>query len=191
MNRAAYDALLDRKSVRAFDGRPVPGEVKDAILLAATRAPTAGNQQLYTIIDVTDPALKQRLSVTCDDQPFIAEAPMVLIFLADCRKWRAAFEAVGASPRAPGVGDLMLSVGDATAAAQNAVIAAECFGLGSCYIGDVMERCEAHRELLRLPQWVFPAAMLVIGYPTEQQDRARSPAAVRWRPSRARTRTAT
>ncbi len=54
-------------------------------------------------------------------------------------------------------------------AAQNAVIAAESFGLGSCYIGDIMEQYETHRELLNLPPYVFPIGMVVFGYPTQQQ----------------------
>lgn len=72
-------------------------------------------------------------------------------------------------PRRPGSGDLLLAVDDALIAAQNAVTAAESLGIGSCYIGDIMEQCELHRELLRLPEYVFPAAMLVFGYPTAQQ----------------------
>jgi hypothetical protein len=32
-----------------------------------------------------------------------------------------------------------------------------------------MEQHEFHRELLQLPDYVFPAAMLVFGYPTQQQ----------------------
>ena len=63
----------------------------------------------------------------------------------------------------------MLAVEDAIIAAQNAVVAAESLGIGSCYIGDIMEQCETHRELLQLPEYVFPAGMLVFGYPTEQQ----------------------
>lgn len=63
----------------------------------------------------------------------------------------------------------MLAVSDTLIAAQNAVVAAESLGLGSCYIGDITERCEIHRALLRLPAYVFPAAMLVLGYPTQQQ----------------------
>ena len=42
-------------------------------------------------------------------------------------------------------------------------------GLGSCYIGDVMERKEEVSELLGLPPHVFPAAMLVLGFPTAGQ----------------------
>ena len=42
------------------------------------QAPTAGNQMLYTILDITDAALKARLADLCDHQPFIADAPVVL-----------------------------------------------------------------------------------------------------------------
>ena len=161
--------LHDRKSVRAFCDRAIGREEKLAILQAAAQAPTAGNQQLYTILDVTDPSLKARLAVSCDNQPFIAKADMVLIFCADCRKWYDAFRAAGCEPRLPGVGDLLLAVSDANIAAQNAVCAAHSLGIGSCYIGDIMEGCEEHREMLGLPEYVFPAAMLIFGYPTDQQ----------------------
>ena len=168
--------LMARKSVRAFEEREIPAGVKEAILLSAVNAPTAGNQQLYTIIDVTDQAIKNRLVDTCDHQPFIASAKMVLIFCADCRKWYDAFRHAGCAPRRPGPGDLMLAVSDATIAAQNAVVAAESLGVGSCYIGDVMENCEAQRELLGLPEYVFPCCMLVFGYPTQQQKDRPKPA---------------
>ena len=161
--------LDERKSTRAFEERAISPEDRAAILRAAAMAPTAGNQQLYTIIDVTDPSLKETLVRTCDNQPFIAKAPMVLIFCADCRKWYNTFVAAGCQPRQPGAGDLLLAVSDTNIAAQNAVVAAHSLGIGSCYIGDIMERCEEHRRLLRLPKWVFPAAMLVFGYPTQQQ----------------------
>ena len=80
-------SLYQRKSVRAYEGRGVEPEKKQTILEAALQAPTAGNMSLYTILDITDPALKQRLSVTCDNQPFIATAPLVLVFCADYRRW--------------------------------------------------------------------------------------------------------
>ena len=124
--------LAARRSVRAFEDRDIPGEVRAAILEAAAQAPTAGNQQLYTILDVTDPQLKARLAETCDHQPFIATAPMVLIFLADVCKWLDAYREAGCEPRAPGAGDVMLAASDAAIAAQNAVTAAWSLGVGSC-----------------------------------------------------------
>ena len=161
--------LYARKSVRVFEDREISPEDKQAILKAAAMAPTAGNQQLYTILDITDPQLKEALSESCDHQPFIARAKLVLIFCADCLKWRDAFACADAQPRMPGPGDLLLAASDALIAAQNAVTAAESLGIGSCYIGDIMENCEIHREMLKLPEYVFPAAMVVFGYPTRQQ----------------------
>ena len=168
-------SLHQRKSVRVYEDKPIPQEMKQAILEAAMQAPSAGCQQLYTILDITDQKRKEALADSCDHQPFIAKAPMVLVFCADCKKWYDAYLEAGCQPRRPGVGDLMLAVTDAAIAAQNAVVAAESFGIGSCYIGDIMENCETQRNLLELPAYVFPAAMLVFGWPTEQQKQRKKP----------------
>ena len=170
--------LYARKSVRAFTEQEIEEKIVQEILLSAAMAPTAGNQQLYTIIRVTDPEIKRQLSESCDHQPFIAEGKLVLVFCADCLKWYEAFLAAGCDPRNPGAGDLLLAVDDALIAAQNAVVAAESYGIGSCYIGDVMENIETQREILGLPDYVFPAALLVFGYPTEQQKNRKKPARV-------------
>ena len=167
--------LFSRKSVRVFTDKEISPKDKELILQSAAMAPTAGNQQLYTILDITDQALKDALVKTCDNQPFIAEAKMVLIFCADCKKWYDGFNSVGCEPRKPGVGDLLLAVSDTNIAAQNAVTAAWSLGIGSCYIGDIMENYEENRKLLNLPEYVFPAAMLVFGYPTEQQAERTKP----------------
>lgn len=171
--------LISRKSVRAYTDREITTEEKEAILRAAAEAPTAGNQQLYTILDITDQEIKNRLVETCDHQPMIAQAKLVLIFCADCKKWYDAYLSVGCQPRQPGAGDLMLAACDAMIAAQNAVTAAESLGIGSCYIGDIMENCEAQRELLCLPDYVFPVGMVIFGYPTQQQMSRPKPERVR------------
>ena len=133
------ESLYQRKSMRAYEDREIPEEMKNLILKAASQAPTAGCQQLYTILDITDQKLKEALSESCDHQPFIAKAPMVLVFCADCKKWYDTYLEAGCTPRKPGAGDLMLAVTDAAIAAQNAVVAAESFGIGSCYIGDTVK----------------------------------------------------
>lgn len=43
-------------------------------------------------------------------------------------------------------------------------------GIGSCYIGDIMEQYETHRDLFGLPKYAVPAAMVVFGYPSRQQQ---------------------
>ena len=59
-------SLYDRKSVRIFTDESVGPEEKALLLECAFQAPTAGCQQLYTIIDVTDPAEKEELARLCD-----------------------------------------------------------------------------------------------------------------------------
>lgn len=167
--------LTERKSIRSYTNQEISPDCKELILRAAMEAPTAGNQQLYTILDITSQGLKDRLAVTCDNQPFIAKGKMVLIFCADFQKWYQAFTLAGCSPRKPGPGDFLLAVEDAAIAAQNAVTAAESLRIGSCYIGDIMENYEVHKELLGLPEFVFPALMLVFGYPTAQQKEREKP----------------
>lgn len=167
---ALIDLLERRVSTRAYAPTPITASEKHAILNAAFRAPTAGNMMLYSIIDVTDQAIKDRLAVTCDDQPFIATAPLVLVFLADFQRWIDLFahsdvtslDGVG-HRGAPAAGDLLLACSDALIAAQNAVVAAESMGIGSCYIGDVLENDEEHAELLALPPHALPIAMVCFG----------------------------
>ncbi|GLB29862.1 nitroreductase [Lacrimispora amygdalina] len=161
--------LMERKSVRVYEDKQIEQEKKAVIMEAALQAPTAGNMTLYSIIDVTDPELKKTLSVTCDNQPFIAQAPMVLVFVADYQKWYDLFCKYDDTVRAPGMGDFMLAADDALIAAQNAVVAAQSMGIGSCYIGDILEQYETHRELFSLPRYAVPAAMVVFGYPVQQQ----------------------
>ena len=168
-------SLHDRKSVRVFTEEPISDADKTQILEAALAAPSAGCQLLYTILDITDQAKKDRLADLCDHQPFIAKAPMVLIFCADCQKWLSFYQEAGLTPRTPGSGDLLLAVEDAVIAAQNAVTAAQSLNIGSCYIGDIMENVEEIRSLLALPSYVYPAAMLVFGHPTASQLERKKP----------------
>ena len=166
--------IHNRRSTRKYADTLISAEEKDTILQAALRAPTAGNMMLYSIIEVEDQALKDRLAVTCDNQPFIACAPYLLLFLADYQRWVDAFNWSGAprlaleqgiQPRLPQEGDLLLACCDALIAAQTAVIAAESLGIGSCYIGDILENCEEHREIFRLPRYTFPITLLCFGRP--------------------------
>jgi FMN reductase (NADPH) len=168
--------LKNRKSVRVFEEKPITADIKREILNAAFEAPTAGAMMLYSILDITDQALKEKLAITCDNQPFIAKAPLVLIFLADYQRWYDSFCFEACNPRVPGEGDIMLACADAMIAAQNTVVAAESLGIGACYIGDITENCEVVRELLALPDYVMPAGMVVYGYPAESQRIRKKPA---------------
>ena len=174
--------IENRKSTRNFAPTPIRPEERQAILHASMRAPTAGNMMLYSIIEVEDQSIKEQLAESCDHQPFIAKAPMVLLFVADYRRWidfydfceveKTCFEK-GISPRKPAEGDLLLACCDALIAAQTAVIAAESLGIGSCYIGDILEQAEFHRQLFSLPQYTLPITLVVFGRPAVEKEEKR------------------
>jgi len=76
-------------------GPEISEDAKNQILRATLRAPTAGNMMLYSIIEVKDQSAKDTLAKTCDNQPFIARAPLVLLFLADYQRWWDYFKVSG------------------------------------------------------------------------------------------------
>jgi FMN reductase (NADPH)/FMN reductase [NAD(P)H] len=178
------EVIHQRRSIRRYDPSPLTEEEKNAILAAAMRAPTAGNMMLYTIIEVEEQSMKDQLARTCDNQPFIAKAPYVLLFLADYQRWMDLYEGadcrarateLGIHPRTPAEGDLMLAMMDALIAAQTAALAAESLGIGSCYIGDIIENWETHQEMFNLPQYTFPAVLLCLGRPAKGPLKKRAP----------------
>ena len=64
---STLDELRERTSVRAYTDEPISPEDERAIIQAAFEAPTAGNQQPYSLIIVRDQALKERMAVLCDN----------------------------------------------------------------------------------------------------------------------------
>jgi FMN reductase (NADPH) len=168
------ELLLKRRSVRSFAPQKIEEEQIALLKEATLRAPTAGNMVLYSILEIDNQATKEELARLCDNQIMIAKAPLVWVFVADLAKWvtyyreeQAIAKAQSIQWREPAAGDLMLAIDDALIAAQNAVIAAEALGLGSCYIGDVLEQHEDITELLQLPPYTAVATMVIFGLPPE------------------------
>ena len=157
--------ISERVSLRRYDDKDISDRHMDIILDSAIKAPTAGNMMMYSILKITDDDLKESLSKTCDNQPFIKKAPVVLVFVADVKKWFDYYKICGEeNVKTPQINEFMLSVNDALIACQNAVLAAESLNIGSCYIGDIMENYEQVKSLLNLPKHTFPAAMITLGY---------------------------
>ena len=171
VTQGVQDVILKRKSVRDFIERDVEPEKKQAIYDAILAAPTTENMMMYTVIAVTDPEVRAKLS----RQPAMRKAPMILVFCADYRRWYDVFCKYIDPVRVPAEGDMLLAQQDTLVAAQTTVIAAESLGIGSCYIGDILENYEIHQKLLNLPKYVIPTCMVVFGYPTQQQKDREKP----------------
>jgi nitroreductase len=165
---------MNRRSVRAYQDKEITEETLDIIKAAIVRAPTAGNMTFYSVIIVKDDDKKKKLAVLCDDQPMIAKAPLVMVFLADMQKHydymklSESDKKTGIDFPSPGLGDFHLAMQDSIIAAQTSVVAADSLGIGSVYIGDIIENYEDVQNLLNLPQYAVPSCMVIMGYPKNE-----------------------
>ena len=173
------EILKSHTSIRKFNETKITDEQVQCIVDSAMRGATAGNMMAYSIIKVRSKETLSKLAKSCDNQPFIESADLALLFVADNYKWHRFFKERNIEEsfpdyKGPCISDFMLGIQDGMIAAQNAVIAAESMGIGTCYIGDIMENYEYHKELFNLPEYTMPITLIVMGnYDTKPQTRDR------------------
>ncbi len=151
-----FEAICERRSIRAFAGRPVGDADVWRILEAVNAAPSAGNLQAYEIYWVRAETARWALARAAHDQEFVAQAPVVLVFCA---------HAARSGRRYGRRGETLYAVQDATIAATFAMLAAVALGLGSVWVGAFDE--EQVRSVIGAPAGLRPVAILPIGYPAE------------------------
>jgi FMN reductase [NAD(P)H] len=160
--------LLERGSCRTFEDRDIPADVLQTVLEAGVHAATGGNLQPYSIIQIQDLATRQALAEKCG-QGFIARAPTSLMFCLDwyrLEQW--ARLQVAPCTASSSFRHFWISFQDTVICAQNICTAADAMGLGSVYIGTVLEFFDEIKEMLGLPQKVFPVVLLCLGYPKDR-----------------------
>ena len=80
--------INNRMSLRKYSKNSITDEELNIILNSAMRAPTVGNMMLYSILVIKDKETMKKLSKTCDNQPFIENSDVILIFLGDLSRWQ-------------------------------------------------------------------------------------------------------
>lgn len=155
--------LLNRRSIRKYEDRPVPDELLDAVLEAGLYAPSGMNTQGVRLIAVRDKATRDSLSklnaavMGRDADPFYG-APCVIVVLADPEIYGGWVE-------------------DGALALGNMMNAAHALGLGSCWIHRAKQVFDAPegKELLRkwgLPEHLRGVGNCILGYPACGQPKA-------------------
>ena len=160
------ETLLNHRSVRFYLPQSVPAPAVELAISAAQSAPSSSNLQAWSVVAIEDKDRKARIYAVAGNQKQIEQAPLLLVWLADLARLRGITDAQG-SP-AEGLEYLesfLLAIIDATLAAQNAVVAFESLGLGTCYIGALRNNPMAVAKELALPKEVFPVFGLTVGYP--------------------------
>lgn len=166
------ETLLYRTSVRRYERESIPEEVMDFIYKAVENTPTSYNGQQFTVIDISDQELKEKLyEITGQKQ--LKTCNRLLMFCSDYNK--IALLAAKKGLEMPGITNttdgLIIGVIDASLAMMSAVVAAQSAGLGSNCIG-YLRTVDPWKvsELLGLPKGVFVVCGLALGIPREQPD---------------------
>lgn len=157
--------LLQRhRSIRKFTPDPVSPEQIKAIVSSAQSASSSSNVQAYSIIGVTDAAMKNELASLSGNR-HVAECPLFLVWCADLYRLRQACAKRGVEMVSGTLENFLVTSVDTALAAQNAAVAAESMGLGVVYIGGIRNQSREVTRLLKLPQLVYPVFGMCIGYP--------------------------
>lgn len=164
-------ALVSHRTARAYLPEPVQTGALEAIVAAAQSASASSNHHQWSVVAVTEPALKAQLSELAQGSaghgnPHMHEAPVLLLWVADLSRNAAIAADAGTPNIVHGHLDafLMSSV-DAALASQNAVVAAESLGLAVCYIGGMRNRAAEVAQLVGLPKLAYVVFGMTLGYP--------------------------
>lgn len=158
--------VLNEKNSRVLYPHPISSQIREQLLEAAVGAPTATALQAYSIIVVEDPLQRQSLHQVCQ-YPSNTESPLLVVFCIDLYRIKHIIIEQEKPEQdfhrdCPNI--FMLAICDAVAAAQAMVTTAKRKGLVADYSGTILNNVGCVRKILALPEYVFPIAMLRLGY---------------------------
>jgi len=162
-------ALFDHKTCRNYKPDPIPESILNEILLAGSRASTTGNMQVYSIIVSKEETSRQKLWEFHFKQNMVLQAPVILTFCADFKRFSTWCKQRKADPGYDNFLSFFTAAIDALLASQNVAIAAEAHGLGICYLGTTTYNAAKLIDFFKLPELVVPVTTLVVGYPNEDK----------------------
>lgn len=145
--------IFERKSVRSFENKVLSKEQLELIVKAGMAAPSARNLQPWAFIIITD---RNTLNTLADRLPYAKMLHEASAAIVVC----GVPENAGDSPEG-------YWVQDCSAATQNILLAIESMGLGAVWTGVYprSERIDVVRNVLSIPQNVFPLNVIPVGYP--------------------------
>jgi nitroreductase len=160
--------LLGHRTHRRYKPDPVPDDVLEIALSAALSSPSKSDLQQVGVVVVKDRANQAAIGALIPDMPWIATAPLFMVFCGDNRRIRRIAELRGRPFPNDTLDMFMNAAVDAALVMQSFITAGEAMGLGSCPISVVRNHIEKLTELLELPEAVFPVAGLTVGYPAQR-----------------------
>ncbi len=137
-------AIKKRRSYRSYQDKEISKDILEEIIDCARLAPSANNIQPWEFVVVTDKEILKKIASITDYGKFIKNAGACVIVL--CKDTKYYLE-------------------DGSAATENILLAAESFGIGSCWVaGDKKHYCNKILELVGAPKGYKLVSILSLGY---------------------------
>ncbi|MBT1167296.1 nitroreductase family protein [Bifidobacterium simiarum] len=172
LHNPTIETLLNRRSIRAFADEAIPADVVDTLETVAQHAASSQYLNDWSAIRVTDPATKARLA-EIGHQPYIAQAPLLYVFVLDEHRNAAIAAAKGVDVDSDaftlnGSYRYSQAQNDAVLALHAMETAAYSLGLGCVILGSLLNDVEGLIDLLALPKYTYPVLGLAIGKPAQE-----------------------
>lgn len=165
MNKV-IDSIKNHRSIRQYKEDQVSEEMLAEILESAQAMPNSINGQQTSVIVVRDTETKAKIAELAGGQPWIAAAPVFILFVTDFYKSDLAAKKNGLEQVIhTSIEGTVVGAVDVGLNMAGAMIAAESMGLGTVPIGGIRKSPKEMIELLGLPDKTFPVAGLTIGHP--------------------------
>lgn len=160
--------MTEHRSHRKYRTAVIEPALLDLLLACAFSAPSKSDLQQADVIHVADRGRVQAISDLVDGMPWIAEAPVLLVFCGNNRRIRQIGEWRGKPFVNNHLDHFMNAAVDAAIVMATFIRAAEAVGLGTCPISGIRNKPKEVSALLELPGAVFPVAGLTVGYPAQE-----------------------
>jgi len=159
--------MAEHRSHRKFASRRVEPGLLRLLFACAFSAPSKSDLQQADIMHIADRAKIKAIADGIPDMPWIADAPVFLVFLANNCRLRHIGEWRGKPFVNEHLDHFLNAAVDAALVMMSFIRAAEAVGLGACPISHVRNHPQELAQLLALPGGAFPVAGLCVGYPAE------------------------
>jgi nitroreductase/FMN reductase [NAD(P)H] len=152
---------------RSYAARPIAPNLLRLLCACALSAPSKSDLQQADILILRNESNRQAIADLLPDMPWVMQAPVFLVFLANARRLPFIAQARG-KPFPNDHLDLFFNASvDAALVLATFLRAAEAVGLGCCPISVIRDRSAKVSEMLALPDKVFAIAGLCVGWPAE------------------------
>lgn len=172
LQNSTITTLLERRSIRQWSDEPIPNEVIETLQSVAQHAASSEFLNDWSAIRITDPEIAAQLA-EIGNQPYIAQAPLLYVFVADEQRNMHIAQANGAEVTPDTVSfassaRFIQMHNDAILAMHAMETAAYSLGLGCVYLGSILNNTQKIIEILHLPKYTFPVLGLAIGKPAQE-----------------------